>query len=288
MVNPVHREHLLIDRWSRSTAELAATVETEGFVPALLQAVQRLLHVDFVMVFGYLGRERPRAWGDTLDPERREIITGSAYIDGPYLLDPFFQLTLNGTRKGCFRLLDVAPDRFRQSGYYRTHYVRTGIGEEIGYFFDAGGGITGVTSFARWTSSPALGRGELELFRLIEPAIGAFCARHWSRLNRLKLAAGDTVTPTAIPPEAFGDGLLSARERQIITMILQGYSTESVANHLDISPGTVKIHRKNIYRKLQISTQAELFAAYLAFVQAKSRTTGLFPEGYTRPGRALR
>jgi hypothetical protein len=32
---------------------------------------------------------------------------------------------------------------------------------------------------------------------------------------------------------------------------------------LSISPGTVKIHRKNIYRKMKVSTQAELFAAFL-------------------------
>ena len=32
---------------------------------------------------------------------------------------------------------------------------------------------------------------------------------------------------------------------------------------LSISPGTVKIHRKNIYRKLKVSTQAELFAAFM-------------------------
>lgn len=287
MTGPTSRDHLLLDRWSRSTAELAAAVETNTFVPALLRAMQRLLHVDFIMVFGYLGEERPRPWGDTLDPERREIIASTAYISGPYLLDPFFQLARAGVRKGCFRLLDVAPDRFRQSEYYRKHYRRTGIGEEVGFFFDAGGGLTGVTSFTRWTSSPALGRGEFELFRLLEPAVGAFCARHWGRLNRVRLASVRPSPSASAAPLAFGDGLLSARERQIITMVLQGYSSESIAHNLDISPGTVKIHRKNIYRKLRISTQAELFAAYLAFVQAQGETPGLFPRGYTQPRRSF-
>jgi DNA-binding CsgD family transcriptional regulator len=48
-----------------------------------------------------------------------------------------------------------------------------------------------------------------------------------------------------------------------VSYVLQGHSTESIARHLDISPGTVKIHRKNIYRKLGISTQAQLFASFL-------------------------
>ena len=66
--------------------------------------------------------------------------------------------------------------------------------------------------------------------------------------------------------QRFGRNLLSERERQIVTLVLQGHSTESIAQRLDISPGTVKIHRRNIYRKLHISTQGELFAAFLSFV----------------------
>ena len=67
-------------------------------------------------------------------------------------------------------------------------------------------------------------------------------------------------------------------------MILQGHSTRSLAHHLDISPGTVKIHRKNMYRKLNISTQAELFAAYLALRADAARggtaiPRGIYPEG---------
>ena len=59
-----------------------------------------------------------------------------------------------------------------------------------------------------------------------------------------------------------------AREREIVSMILQGHSTESVALRLDISPGTVKVHRKNIYRKLKVSSQGELFAAFMGLSPA--------------------
>ncbi|NIQ08738.1 MAG: helix-turn-helix transcriptional regulator, partial [Gammaproteobacteria bacterium] len=34
------------------------------------------------------------------------------------------------------------------------------------------------------------------------------------------------------------------------------------ANSLGISTGTVRIHRRNIYAKLQISSQQELFAIF--------------------------
>ncbi|MGE0007811.1 MAG: LuxR C-terminal-related transcriptional regulator [Parvibaculaceae bacterium] len=282
MTGQFPRRHRVLEGFARSIAELADALESGRFVAVLLGAVQRLVHADFVMVFGYQGAEQPLMLGDTLDRERHGVIAED-YINGPYLLDPFYQLVEDGKREGCFRLHDIAPDRFRQSEYFRTHYKRTGIGEEIGFVFDAGHGITGVASLARWTSSPALARDELDLLRAVEPAIRSLCARHWSRVTRARLVAAGTVGLHPVAAlEEFAGGVLSARERQIMTMILQGHSTQSLAHHLDISPGTVKIHRKNVYRKLNISTQAELFAAYLAFVQARPEGARLFPGGYTR------
>jgi DNA-binding CsgD family transcriptional regulator len=282
MTSPIPRRHLMLDSFARSAAELTEALESDGFVAALLVAVRRLVHADFVMVFGYCSSGQPQMLGDTLEREHHRVCSED-YINGPYLLDPFYQLVQDGRREGCFRLHDIAPDRFRQSEYYRTHYKRTGIGEEVGFVFDAGRAITGVASVARWTSSPPLSRDELEMLQTIEPAIRGFCARHWGRITRARLVPADAVGANAVAAlEDFAGGVLSARERQIMTMILQGHSTQSLAHHLDISPGTVKIHRKNVYRKLNISTQAELFAAYLAFVQSRPEGTRLFPGGYTR------
>lgn len=282
MTGSFPRRHLVLDSFARSIAELTEALETDGFVAALLGAVQRLVHADFVMVFGYQGAEQPLMLGDTLDRERHGVIAED-YTNGPYLLDPFYQLVEDGRREGCFRLHDIAPDRFRQSEYFRTHYKRTGIGEEVGFVFDAGRSIIGVASLARWNSSPALSRDELEILQAIEPALRSLCARHWGRITRARLVSADAAGANAVVAlEEFAGGVLSARERQIMTMILQGHSTQSLAHHLDISPGTVKIHRKNVYRKLNISTQAELFAAYLAFVQARPESARLFPGGYTR------
>ncbi|MCA3562222.1 MAG: hypothetical protein IOC82_14455 [Aestuariivirga sp.] len=253
----------LLEQWSRAIAEIAAAQRAPSFVPALLASVRRLVDFDFVMVFAYAGTARPLTLADTLDGPRHRIIAED-YADGPFLLDPFFRLVEEGRRDGCYRLHDVAPDHFRRSEYFRIHYGRTGIGEEIGVFFDIGGGLTGVTSFGRWDSSPPITRSDLEILRALEPAIGALCAGHWSNLH----ARREQSQPRTAHP-AFES--LTLREREIVTMVLRGHSTESIAMQLAISPGTVKIHRKNIYRKLKVSTQAELFAAFL----------GLSPEPYS-------
>lgn len=269
--SPVARSHLLVAQWSRSIGELVRACGETGFEAALCQALRRLVEFDFVMAFAYRGAERPLALGDTLDAKLRRILIED-YLNGPYMLDPFFQAILDGTVNGCHRLAELAPDRFRQSEYYRAHYARTRIGEEVGYFFALPGQVTGVLSFARWNDHPPLTRQEMELLRAIEPSLAGLLARHWAgtaerfpgtAAGRSAPRAAGQPLPLAQALERFGRSRLSNREREIVTFVLQGHSTESIARHLDISPGTVKIHRKNIYRKLGISTQAELFASFL-------------------------
>jgi DNA-binding CsgD family transcriptional regulator len=46
--------------------------------------------------------------------------------------------------------------------------------------------------------------------------------------------------------------------------VLRGHSSEAIGDALGIASGTVKIHRKNIYAKLGIGSQAELISMFLA------------------------
>ncbi len=63
---------------------------------------------------------------------------------------------------------------------------------------------------------------------------------------------------------------LSAREREIVALILKGHSSKSVAEHLGIAVGTVKNHRKSIYRRLAISSQSALFSRFLRSIGLRS------------------
>jgi DNA-binding CsgD family transcriptional regulator len=66
--------------------------------------------------------------------------------------------------------------------------------------------------------------------------------------------------------EKFGEGVLTRRERDVVRMVLRGHSSESIGRHLEISTGTVKIHRKNLYGKLGISSQSELFSKFISYL----------------------
>jgi len=53
---------------------------------------------------------------------------------------------------------------------------------------------------------------------------------------------------------------LTARERDVLAMISQGFANKRIARNLEISPETVKSHIKHIFTKLAVRTRTE--AAY--------------------------
>jgi two-component system nitrate/nitrite response regulator NarL len=57
--------------------------------------------------------------------------------------------------------------------------------------------------------------------------------------------------------------LLSAREREVLTLIARGDSNKVIARSLDIAETTVKIHVQHILRKLQLSSRVQA-AVYVA------------------------
>ncbi len=68
-----------------------------------------------------------------------------------------------------------------------------------------------------------------------------------------KLATG--VAPRTVLPD-LGD--LSARESEVLALILQGGNAQAVAGRLYISPHTVRNHIKKIYSKLKVHSHGDL------------------------------
>jgi len=63
------------------------------------------------------------------------------------------------------------------------------------------------------------------------------------------------------PADGPGPGVLevlTAREREVLTLIAGGLSNTEIAQRLYLSEGTVKIHLHHIYRKLKVENRVEL------------------------------
>jgi DNA-binding CsgD family transcriptional regulator len=59
------------------------------------------------------------------------------------------------------------------------------------------------------------------------------------------------------------DARLTVREVDTARLILQGFSSKAMAQQMGISPETVKVHRRNLYHKLNVTGHGELFALVL-------------------------
>ncbi|MDM9624229.1 LuxR C-terminal-related transcriptional regulator [Rhizobium sp. S96] len=231
-----------------------------------------LVRFDYVVAFAYRGKERPIDLYSTFDP-KEHIIFVTLYQAGPYLLDPFYH-TAHARRTGVFRMRELAPDRFFSSEYYRTYYVQTGLAEEVGFFIAADNDTTIVLSLMRREKTGAFPAAETALLKQVEPLVAKMARHYWSGLAArfdAQLNAGQQrgkkrgAKATALQPAdaVWQDLNLTARETAIVDLVLQGHSSESIGLKLNISTGTVKVHRRNVYRKLGISSQTQLLSIYL-------------------------
>jgi DNA-binding CsgD family transcriptional regulator len=173
------------------------------------------------------------------------------YLSKTHLLNPVLQ---RFGKPGAVRASDYratpGPDRRIQPYFYKTVEEELGfltVGwpsgmEEIGLYFEALGGIVEFCVYRERARTPSPAQTLDALNSLCEPVAAAF-SRHDALAHSCAPLAG-----------------LSPRERQVAELMLQGCTSEAIALRLRISCHTVKDYRKQIFRKLRISSLAEFFA----------------------------
>lgn len=254
--------------WFEALGGLLSQVGSSQFPDVLAETVRRLTPFDYTVSFAYSGPGKPVCLHHTFDPKRFDIHVREYQI-GPYLLDPFYKATANGVLSGMHKMAELAPDQFYKSEYYKSYYIETGPVDEIAFFTPSNDGWIVVTSLMRAPSQPSFSAHDLRTIRIVEPLIRRIAELHWRTDERLKTATvleGDKQVLSRTVQDALearGMPPLTPRELQVVGLVLEGHSSESIANLLDISAGTVRIHRKNIYAKMRISSQRELFAIFI-------------------------
>ncbi len=244
----------------------ASPLDDAGVGDAFRDAVAALASFDFVVVFAYREAERPIDLYSTFGPEDYRVFV-TLYQQGPYLLDPFYQAA-RSRRAGALRMSELAPDRFFSSEYFRTYYSQTRLAEEIGFFVPMDDGITVVLSLMRKASMRVFPPREWSRLKQAEPFVDALVRRCWTGLAKRfsGWARQGRRQPDAAPARVegvWGRLDLTAREAAIVDLVLQGHSSEAVGRKLGITTGTVKVHRRNVDRKLGISSQTQLLSLYL-------------------------
>jgi DNA-binding CsgD family transcriptional regulator len=249
--------------WHAATARLVRGGDLSANCDALAELIGLAVEHEGTCLLAFHRDAPPEIVHHTLEP------AGAAhyldrYLAGPYLLDPLYQLALRENKPSVCRFRDQSPDRFRSSEYYRQYCERTHLRDEVDFLADAGEETTLALVVGK--RAKRFGVGEVRRLQAIAPVITAAMRNIW---DLWPAAAGSSGRGGGLHRrltrcfEHFGDELLTDREREITQLLLRGHSVKSVARELKIAPGTVMVHKRNLFAKLGITSQYELFSRFI-------------------------
>lgn len=244
--------------WHAAVGRLIASDSDAALCAALTDIVGHAVPHEGTCIMAFHRDARPDVLHHTLEPEGEKHYL-DRYLAGPYLLDPLYQLAIRERKASLCRFRDELPDRFRSSEYYRQYCERTHLLDEMDFLADVTPATTVVLVVGR--RHRRFTRAELQRLELIEPTVQAALRRIWALQPSRSARTGDRLDRSLKRCfERFGEAVLTERERQVSQLLLRGHSTKSIARELDIAPGTVMVHKRNLFAKLNIRSQYELFS----------------------------
>jgi len=246
--------------WHAKVAALVAATDSKAIAEQLVSLISETVANDGTSVLAFYKDAAPEVLAHSLAPaERRHFL--DRYLAGPYLLDPLYQLAISESKPSLCRFRDTHPDRFRASEYYHQYVERTHLVDEMDFLRDVSPMCTLVVVVGRTRNR--LTRVERNRLQLIEPVVAAAMQRVWDKWQQTSSPDRDIHQRLTDCFDRFGDSVLTQREREITQLLLRGHSTKSVARELDIAPGTVMVHKRNLFSKLGITSQYELFSRFI-------------------------
>ena len=253
--------------WANHTARMINCIGHDDLLFTSLETLADLVKFDHTGIFLFHERNRPR---DLLS-RHHDGTCHRTYCASTYLLDPFYKAAQRPLASGIYRmseadrsfeqylrgyemglrLVDFVP-RSRQDGLGHGAC----LGEEIGYLLPVGGNRILHIALIRSTAYGRFDEDEIETLRGVTPVLQAVFESHF---RKKRLASAEDANEDETPIDLLA-GKLTPREFEIVVHLSRGLSTEEIARRMAIAAGTVKVHRKNIYRKLGVSSRGELLS----------------------------
>jgi DNA-binding CsgD family transcriptional regulator len=254
-----------------SIAQMTEAIGTPAWFDNALNLLCSVCSVDSGGAMLYHRNAPPQPILHRFNPKERAL-PGDAYFAGPYALDPHYQLFLQNCPSGARWLRDLAPDDFFQSEYHRVFYSQIGLSDSIELLWRINSDTALNLFVERSIKSVSFNSSDLQAIQTVLPILFASAAKHHDLAHMTMQQDVDSLTHRKVQStiDNFASSLLTKRERQVLFYMISGYSSALTAQKLKATEGTIKIHRKNIHRKLDISSQAELFSLFInciAFAQ---------------------
>lgn len=246
-------------------SELATHIGQAGFYSAAVAFLASLIDADVSVAFLYSVDQRPRYLAVKAEAAVRRGARDTAYLDGPYVLDPVYQMFQRGQADGAYPMTSYLPDDFYDSEFYRCFFRNTLLVDTIDVLWRMDERCSIAFCLGREQGTPPFGSAENALVQHVLPLLFALMRRHHELATPPKPDEADRLVHRKVQATManFGASLLTKREREVVFYMLSGYSSEQTAERLHTAEGTIRNQRKSIHRKLETGSQAELFSLFI-------------------------
>ena len=265
-------------RWNSDLANIVAHVGEPIFFQQVFAAIEAQVPVAMPQAWLYHKDLPPKLLDHKIS---KETYTSQVdeYLEGPYREDPFFKISLSAPRNNCYRLSRLITGNFEDSSYHRDYYGSTGTVDEAIIVTRLGDGSVVNISFMRLESHGEFSDGEYNWLYSVSQVIAELIELHTRReefveSNLLKPGVDHHIQQGF---ECFGTSYVSEREQEVLELLLRGYGADTSAERLNISLETVRRHRKSIYKKLDVNSQADLFALFINTIPYVAQAKGQDP-----------
>ncbi len=247
--------------WHRSVGQLVEALDAPDFWIRLVRLLEQYVPFDSWVALLF-SQGRPQVFAECPGADGGPDPLFQDYLRGLYLLDPFYIANRERPASGLFRLTEVAPECFGDTEYYRLYFTHNVVQDEVQYNVCLSGGRTVCLSLGSRTRFEPQ---QIALLDLVRPWVCGLMRQ------RLFFEAGVSEPPNSSSGHWQGNleemmtrlgTPLTDRELDVIRLVLSGCSNKETAAKLDISSETVKVHRRHVYAKLTVKSQAELFKIF--------------------------
>ncbi|ADZ92996.1 response regulator transcription factor [Marinomonas mediterranea] len=257
----MHKTQVDTSSLIKDLAVLTTHLRVHSFPVVMESFLSNLCYFDTILMVSYKKSLRP-VLIHPLDPAEHSPSL-KLYLNKAYIIDPLFNSIQNGINSGICRLVDIAPDSFEETEYFQTCYKKFDLVDEINLIVSVDQSTTLAITLGRKKVVGSIRRTELNNLKTAFPMIEALIGQFWLAQARDYLDQAPKKGALKHALKTFARGVLTAREQEILGLILRGHSSKAIADLLSISAGTVKVHRKNIHARLNTSTQSEIFTLFL-------------------------
>ncbi|MEO2278875.1 helix-turn-helix transcriptional regulator [Pseudoalteromonas pernae] len=252
--------------WHLNLAKVLNQCERADSLNTLLYSLEELVDATSGLATKYVAGDKPEITHQRLLASESKHLQINHYADVAYLLDPFYRLIVDSQTTGVYALKSVAPAGFYESEYYRLFYSLINVRDEVCIIVRVDDGVFFSLSLVRSEGKNNFSQREISDLESVYPVIGALIS-NWYLANseRTKEPLGWQLDEAL---NLFGSSVLTPKECAVLRFTLQGYSVKFIAQKMDNAIETIKYHRKNMYRKLDINSQSELFNLFITALKA--------------------